>query len=122
MNTNRDEDIAIERQRPGRSLQLFSRRHFLKSSLAGASLVCAPGFLSDAAAGLERAAGPKSQYKVDPVLRRAPDLQLEVRRTVGAYLAAVTEQWLKVAPLSNPSMLDMFRDRDRQPYRDLVPW
>ena len=37
-------------------------------------------------------------------------------------LAANLEQWLLVAPQANPAMLDMFRDRDRLPRRDLVPW
>jgi DUF1680 family protein len=41
---------------------------------------------------------------------------------VAPYLHGVTEQWLKVAPSANPAMLEMFRDRDRRPYRDLVPW
>ena len=38
------------------------------------------------------------------------------------YLTGVTEQWLKAAPLANPAMLEIFRDRDRQPLRDMVPW
>ena len=37
-------------------------------------------------------------------------------------LAANLEQWLLVAPQANPGMLEMFRDRDRTPRRDLVPW
>jgi DUF1680 family protein len=41
---------------------------------------------------------------------------------IGDYLSAVSEQWLKVAPFSNPAMLDMFRDRDREPKRELLPW
>lgn len=38
------------------------------------------------------------------------------------YLRGVVEQWLMVAPAANPGMLEMFADRDRQPYRDMVPW
>jgi uncharacterized protein len=38
------------------------------------------------------------------------------------YLTGVSEQWLRTAPLSNPAMLEMFRDRDRQPLREMVPW
>src|SRR4029078_9006458 len=40
---------------------------------------------------------------------------------VGAagYLRGVTGQWLLVAPAANPGMLEMFRDRDRRPYRAL---
>ncbi len=40
----------------------------------------------------------------------------------GAYLSALVEQWLLVAPRANPAMLEMFRDRDSPPLRDLVPW
>jgi uncharacterized protein len=38
------------------------------------------------------------------------------------YLRAVTEQWLLVAPAGNPAMLEIFRDRDRLPRRNMVPW
>jgi len=37
-------------------------------------------------------------------------------------LAANLEHWLLTAPQANPAMLEMFRDRDRLPRRDLVPW
>lgn len=38
------------------------------------------------------------------------------------YLRGVTDQWLLVAPDANPGMLEMFRDRDRQPRRAMEPW
>ena len=38
------------------------------------------------------------------------------------YLRGVTQQWLLVAPDANPAMLEMFRDRDRQPRRAMQPW
>jgi DUF1680 family protein len=38
------------------------------------------------------------------------------------YLGGISEQWLKVAPLANPGILEMFRDRDRTPLRSLLPW
>jgi uncharacterized protein len=41
---------------------------------------------------------------------------------LGSRLAANLEQWLLVAPQANPAMLEIMRDRDRQPRRDLVPW
>lgn len=40
----------------------------------------------------------------------------------GDYLKAVSDQWLKAAPQGNPGMLEMFRDRDRRPLRDMVQW
>ena len=39
---------------------------------------------------------------------------------LGDYLDAVTEQWLKPAPRANPALVEMFRDRDRRPLRDLT--
>ncbi|MFP4282930.1 MAG: beta-L-arabinofuranosidase domain-containing protein [Opitutales bacterium] len=38
------------------------------------------------------------------------------------FLLGVTEQWLLVAPKANPGMLEMFRDRNQQPLRSMVPW
>jgi DUF1680 family protein len=42
--------------------------------------------------------------------------------TMEKRLAANLEHWLLIAPQANPAMLEMFRDRDRLPRRDLVPW
>jgi DUF1680 family protein len=50
------------------------------------------------------------------------DVQLELTGPVSDYFTRVTEQWLLVAPEANPAILGMFRDRDRRPYRDLLPW
>ena len=41
---------------------------------------------------------------------------------MGNYLSSITEQWLLVAPKANPSMLEIFRDRDVSPLREMVPW
>jgi len=41
---------------------------------------------------------------------------------IGERLQANLEQWLLTAPQANPAMLEIFRDRDRLPRRDLVPW
>jgi len=38
------------------------------------------------------------------------------------YVTGVSDQWLKIAPSANPAMLEMFRDRDRTPRRELLPW
>ena len=46
----------------------------------------------------------------------------EFKGYMADYLRGVTEQWLTVAPMANPAMLEMFRDRDRLPRRNLVPW
>lgn len=51
-------------------------------------------------------------------------LGMEIRLSgwIQSYVEGVTEQWLKVAPASNPAILDMFRDRDRLPLRMMVAW
>ncbi len=59
---------------------------------------------------------------LDPLCTRAPEATYHICGHIGEYLEAVTEQWLKSAPHANPAMLEMFRDRDRQPRRNLLPW
>ena len=55
-------------------------------------------------------------------LERIPDTQFHLGGEIGRRLAAVTEQWILPAPYANPAMLEMFRDRDRKPYRDQMRW
>lgn len=57
-----------------------------------------------------------------PVLSRPSSARYDLQGETAHYLRAVTEQWLLPAPAANPGMLEMFRDRDREPARDLVPW
>ena len=57
-----------------------------------------------------------------PKCSRIPQTRYIFRGHFANYLTGVTEQWLKAAPLANPGMLEIFRDRDRQPLRDMVPW
>jgi len=60
--------------------------------------------------------------KALPAFDRARDAQFDFRGFIGERIRANQENWLLVAPDANPAMLQMFRDRDRQPVRDLVPW
>lgn len=53
---------------------------------------------------------------------RATNLRFQGSGFVADYLRGLTDQWLLVAPKANPAMLEMFRDRDSTPLRDLVPW
>jgi DUF1680 family protein len=48
--------------------------------------------------------------------------EFHVRGPFGDRIEANVQNWLLVAPRANPAMLQMFRDRDRTPRRDLVPW
>lgn len=55
-------------------------------------------------------------------LTRAPDATFALKGHVADQVKAVTRNWLLRALGDNPAMLAMFADRDRQPYRDLLPW
>ena len=41
---------------------------------------------------------------------------------MGQRIKANLDNWLLIAPLANPGMLEMFRVRDRKPKPELVPW
>jgi uncharacterized protein len=64
----------------------------------------------------------RSRLRVAPALEPAPGTRFQFAGLVGERIEANQEQWLLVAPKANPAMLQMFRDRDRRPARDLVPW
>ena len=57
-----------------------------------------------------------------PKCSRIPQTRYTFGGHLADYLTGVTEQWLHAAPVANPAMLEIFRDRDRQPLRDMVPW
>ena len=59
---------------------------------------------------------------ITPRCERIPKARLSLDGVIGQYVKGLTEQWLLVAPRANPAMLEMFRDRDRPPQRDMVPW
>lgn len=60
--------------------------------------------------------------KLTPALNPAPASRFDLGGEIRRRLAAVTDQWILPAPSANPAMLEMFRDRDTEPYRDQVPW
>jgi uncharacterized protein len=57
-----------------------------------------------------------------PTLDRPTHGRWQFEGFVGNRLKAAVEGWLLPAPRANPAMLQIFRDRDRQPRRNLVPW
>lgn len=57
-----------------------------------------------------------------PICRHPSKTIYAIEGVAADYLRAVTEQWLLVVPAANPALLDMFADRDRKPYRNMVPW
>jgi len=56
------------------------------------------------------------------MLSRISHIRFALQGPVAGYLEGVSRNWLTVAPESNPAMLEIFRDRDRRPLRDLLPW
>jgi DUF1680 family protein len=56
------------------------------------------------------------------LLSRPADVAYDIGGWVGEYLEKVTDQWLHPVPAANPGILEMFRDRDRRPLRDMMPW
>lgn len=65
---------------------------------------------------------PQPTLVASPLLRPRPDATLRFHGPLGRRLEANTHHWLLTAPEANPAMLEMFRDRDREPARNLVPW
>ena len=57
-----------------------------------------------------------------PCFARIPYTRFALEGPIAGYLDGVSRHWLLVAPDTNPAMLEMFRDRDRQPLRNLLPW
>jgi uncharacterized protein len=57
-----------------------------------------------------------------PLLSKPLEIEFQLEGIVRQRLQACLDQWWLVAPDANPALLQMFRDRDRQPARDLLPW
>jgi uncharacterized protein len=77
-----------------------------------------PAVLGNGFAGADETSAPSRRLACD----RVPHARFALGGPVQGYLRATTENWLLPAPGANPAMLAMFRDRDRRPYRDLLPW
>ena len=59
---------------------------------------------------------------VSPKLDRAVDAALTLGGPIQRQVRGVIDNWLLVAPDKNPAILEMFADRDKTPYRNLLPW
>jgi DUF1680 family protein len=57
-----------------------------------------------------------------PACQRDPGVRIELQGCIRDYIDNITDQWLLIAPQANPAMLEMFRNRDASPQRDLLPW
>ena len=61
-------------------------------------------------------------YSRQPALEQPAAARFRFGGFIGERLKANHDNWLLTAPFANPAMIEMFRDRDRAPYRDLLPW
>ncbi len=61
-------------------------------------------------------------HTIPPKLNRVSDTRFEPHGVVHEYVDSVTRHWLLKMPDTNPAVLEMFRDRDKTPHRDLLPW
>ncbi len=59
---------------------------------------------------------------VKPILDTCADSRFSLGGEMSRRLEEVTRQWILPAPYANPGMLEMFRQRDRQPSHDIMPW
>ncbi len=100
----------------GKSAEPISRRDLLKAAAVGSVATSTFAQLLQPALGGSRKSLPQSR-----ACTRIAGTKYSLGGWIGNYLNAVSEQWLKVAPFSNPAMLEMFRDRDREPKRELLP-
>ena len=56
------------------------------------------------------------------MLHRANFSSIRLNGPTGKLLQGVQDNWLLGLEARNPAILDIFRDRDVMPYRDLLPW
>ena len=83
------------------------------------ALLAAAYLCSSAWAGM---GGKTDLMKAQPVFEREKGANFRFEGFVGERIKNNQRNWLLTAPLSNPSMLQMFRDRDKPQSRDLLPW
>jgi len=89
------------------------------AALIAVSLICLLLSTADASAS---PAGSQTTHARSPALAPAAGARFKFDGFIGERLKANEEQWLLTAPFANPAMIEMFRDRDRTPHRDLLPW
>jgi len=63
-----------------------------------------------------------SSLAIEPVFDRPTKAKFNFQGFIGKRADVNLENWLLKAPIANPAMLQMFRDQERQPHRDLLPW
>jgi hypothetical protein len=79
-------------------------------------------YLATVAVWLSPLYAAKSTLSTGDTLGRIPDIRYDLHGVAQEYIGSITANWLLKMPDSNPAILEMFADRDKQPHRDLLPW
>jgi DUF1680 family protein len=64
----------------------------------------------------------KVPLSVSPKVDRPAEAALVLDGPIQRQVRGVIDNWLLIAPEKNPAILEMFADRDKTPYRNLLPW
>ena len=59
---------------------------------------------------------------IKPIFEKTTNTIFKFDGFIKERMDANLQNWLLIAPGANPAMLQMFRDQERQPNRDLLPW
>jgi len=59
---------------------------------------------------------------IKPIFEKTTNTIFKFDGFIKERMDANLQNWLLTAPGANPAMLQMFRDQERQPNRDLLPW
>ncbi len=59
---------------------------------------------------------------IEPIFEKSSEGSFDFRGFVGGRINANLDNWLLTVPIANPAMIQIFRDQERKPPRDLVPW
>ena len=81
-----------------------------------------PGTLRPPLRTLEAARDAAQDRARAAQLTRVAGAHYELRGIMQEYLQGITGNWLLRVPDTNPAILQMLADRDRQPHRELLPW
>ncbi len=84
-----------------------------------ASLLC---ILMIGLLGFQEKAGAEAYTTAEPKFRSISFVDSKFRGNLDVYLEALSGNWLKTMPDRNPAILTMFRDREKKPTHNLLPW
>ncbi|HEY3284246.1 MAG TPA: beta-L-arabinofuranosidase domain-containing protein [Armatimonadota bacterium] len=102
----------------------MTRRDLLAQGAAGVGALAVGELAAGSAGARETPTAQANRYRhaARPSQETPKDVTFRLGGWLGKRLEANTRNWLLPTPDANPAMLQILRDRDRTPPRDLVPW